>query len=55
MFRADKDDLISLKNWMHDFDLVCVNSFMIGLFGMLNFTGMVLGTFWTPQFLDKYG
>lgn len=36
-------------------DILCDSSFMVGLFGMLNFIGMCSGTFWSPQVLDRFG
>ena len=37
---ADMNDSISLKNWMYYQDILCDSSFLVGLFGMLNFIGM---------------
>lgn len=36
-------------------DILCDSSFMIGLFGMLNFIGMCSGTLWSPAALDRFG
>ena len=52
---ADMSDSISLRNWMYYQDILCDSSFLVGLFGMLNFIGMCQATLWSPRLLDKFG
>lgn len=49
------DSSVSLRNWIYDFDLLCISELEISLFSMMFFFAWFLGQFIVPKFQDDYG
>ena len=45
----DNDSTITLVNWIDRFDLICSDSIIISLFGMLFFTGFAVSSLFVPK------
>ena len=53
---VDNESHLSLENWMDKYpSLICSDPSYIGMFGMLYFTGYVIGSMFIPTLSDLYG
>lgn len=46
---------VTLKNWIQDFELLCISEVEISLFSMMFFIAFFLAQFVTPKMQDAYG
>ncbi|CDW78072.1 solute carrier family 22 member 4 [Stylonychia lemnae] len=54
-WRVDDKNELSLNNWVTRLDLMCADSFYIGLYGSLDFFGQLFASVFLTPLADKYG
>ncbi|CDW82898.1 organic cation [Stylonychia lemnae] len=54
-WKIDEGNNRSLNNWVQKFNLHCSDSYIIGLFGSIDFLGQLIASFIFPPLSDKYG
>ena len=55
MYEIDKNDSLSLENWVTEYDMTCAPSYQFGLFGSLFFIAVVLSSILFTPLADKFG
>ncbi|CDW89023.1 solute carrier family 22 member 4 [Stylonychia lemnae] len=54
-WKINFDTATSLTNWIDRLKLQCADSYMLGLFGSVEFLGQLAGSFVFPPMADKFG
>lgn len=54
-WKADPNDVKTLYNWIDQLDLLCEDSWKVGIIGSCFFIGWCATLLWLPALTDKYG